>query len=125
MPRRDAPRQLERAEQEALVAWFHLQYPDHLIFAIPNGLARPGSAASSVKSGLVPGIPDLFLAVPRGTYGGMFIELKRPKGVGTTPGKPSIKQLDMLQHLNRAGYLGLLCYGWSEAANAIVDYMAN
>ena len=124
MRTRKAPRQIERAEQEALVEWFKLAHPEHILFAIPNGLVRNVSqAASSVRGGLVKGMPDLMLAVGNKTYHGLFIELKRPSYWGVTAGTLSIEQKDMIKRLNDAGYLAIACWGWIEAQKAIIDYM--
>jgi len=49
-------------------------YPEYsLVFAVPNGQFRPGQR---MEAGLKPGVPDIFWAVARGGYHGMFIELK-------------------------------------------------
>lgn len=119
MPRRK-PVQLEAAEQKALVEWFGLQYPSYLLFAIPNQLAwkSPNNC-----SGLVRGMPDLMMAVPRGTYAGLFIELKRPERFGVKAGKLSLEQHDILRHLNAAGYLALCCFGFDDAQRAIINYL--
>jgi hypothetical protein len=45
--------------------------------------------------GVVAGIPDLFLAVPRGDRSGLFIEMKAGKGVLTDSQKEAIRQLTM------------------------------
>lgn len=116
-------RVIEKTEQEALVKWFKLTYPEELIMAIPNGLARAGSASQSVKGGLLPGAPDLFIAAGRKHYYGLFIELKRPSIFGSPAGKPSTNQIDVLARLNRLGYLAVLSYGWVEAAKTIEEYL--
>lgn len=53
-----------------------------MIFCVPNGQYRKGAR---MEPGLRPGVPDLFLAVGRHGYLGMFIELK----VGNNPQSPS------------------------------------
>lgn len=116
---------IEAQEQEALVEWFKLAHPEHILFAIPNGLVRNVyQAASNVRGGLVKGMPDLMLAVPRKPYGGLFIELKRPSYWGVTAGVLSIEQKDMINRLNNAGYLAMACWGWIEAQRAIEEYLA-
>lgn len=116
---------IEAQEQEALVEWFKLAYPNDILFAIPNGLVRNGyQAASNVRGGLVPGMPDLMLAVPRKPYGGLFIELKRPSYWGVTPGILSTVQKDIIKQLNDAGYLAIACWGWIEAQKAIEEYLS-
>ena len=73
--------------QKACVTWFRLQYPDIVIFAIPNGGKRNVIEASKLKAtGVLPGVADLFvmhsnIVFYENTegyimYHGLFIELK-------------------------------------------------
>lgn len=122
---RAKPRRIEAQEQEALVEWFKLQYPDLILFAIPNGLVRnPIQGALNARQGLVKGMPDLMLAKPVAPYAGLFLELKRPSYYMVTQGKVSIEQANMVKRLNDAGYLAVICYGWCDAKKIIMDYLA-
>ncbi len=113
----------ERADQEALVEWFKMRYPELILAAIPNGLARPNSAAQGIKGGLKPGMPDLMLCHPSHGYAALFIELKRRAVFDIKQGVLSREQEDVLRYLNDHGYLAIVCYGWSEAAEAIERYL--
>ena len=125
MPARKSSRQIEKQEQDALVEWFRMAYPDCLLFAIPNQLVRgPYQGASMVRGGLVVGMPDLMLAVGNKTYHGLFVEMKRPARWDCKAGELSVAQQDILRRLNDAGYLALVCYGFDDAQRAIVDYMS-
>ena len=53
------------------------------------------------------GFPDNFIAVARGKWHGLFIELKRVK-----------KCLSV-----RSGYKALFCYGAEEAKKAVREYL--
>jgi hypothetical protein len=68
--------------QRECVKWFRYTFP-HLkknFFAIPNGGARSGNEASIMQGeGVVPGVFDSFLAVPRRGFHGLFIEFKYGK----------------------------------------------
>lgn len=122
---RAKPRRIEAQEQESLVEWFRLQYPELVLFAIPNGLIRNAiQGALNVRQGLVKGMPDLMLAKPVPPYGGLFIELKRPSYYMVSQGKVSIEQRDMINRLNQAGYLAVVCYGWVEGQKVIQDYLS-
>jgi len=96
-PKRAAVRmwRTEREFQAAVIQaaqWEALTTPQYnLLFHIPN-------ENSHKTPGVKGGVPDLFLAVPKGKYGGLFIELK------TGDGKPSQKQLDTIADLRAAGY---------------------
>jgi hypothetical protein len=110
----------ESQHQSALLKYFGYRYPDYFdyLIHIPNGGSRNKIEAYNFKKqGVRAGFPDLQLLVPRGTYHGLFIELK------TFKGKLNIKQKHYLQLLNAQGYLAQCCYGWHEAADLIDTYM--
>jgi len=59
----------------------HLHPEARLMFAIPNGGHRNKVVAAKLKAeGVKPGVPDIFLPVPRANYHGMWIEMKTEKG---------------------------------------------
>ena len=65
-PRRP-PSHNESRLQAACVRWFRYQYPNLLIFAIPNGGRRNEVEAKIMKEeGVLPGIADLELLLPDG-----------------------------------------------------------
>lgn len=123
MPRKKAA-QAERYDQINLVRWFHLQYPDELIISIPNNLVRNCvQARNATYEGLVSGIPDLMIPVGRGTYLGLWIELKRKETPTLKNGVASQRQIAIIKHLNSRGYLAKIIYGFDAAKKFIDDYM--
>lgn len=75
-------RKKESELQIACINWFRFSYPHFkmLLFAIPNGGHRNIITAMRMKrEGVVSGIPDLFLSLPRNEFHGMYIELKSGK----------------------------------------------
>ncbi len=69
--------------QIACVRWFAMQYPRYrgLLFAVPNGGSRNRIEAARMKAeGMVTGVSDLILLVPRGHFGALCIELKTETG---------------------------------------------
>jgi len=71
----------EDALQAACVEYFRYQYPHDILFSIPNGSYKsPAARMIFKKTGLLKGVPDLFLAKPIPPFGGLFIEMKQPKG---------------------------------------------
>lgn len=113
----------EHTEQVALFNWCKLMEGRHpqlaLIFAIPNGGKRHIGTARKLKAeGVKSGIPDIFLCVPnRHGKHGLFLELKDGKN------KPTKNQLHWLSALEAEGYATALCYGFSEAQIAIINYL--
>jgi hypothetical protein len=109
----------EYAEQVILVNWFRRQYPNELLFAIPNGGSRhPYEAANLKRAGVTAGIPDLMLACARNGYHGMFIEMKRVKG-----GKVSVTQIEIAIALQEKGYLTVVAEGADKAKMYVENYM--
>lgn len=114
----------EHLEQVHLLKWFRFMAPLHeidarLLYAVPNGGLRGKLTAYSIKQeGAVAGVPDLFLAVPRGGFHGMFIEMKRAIG-----GKLSDCQKDMLSLLESQGYKTCVARGRNPAIEAIKEYL--
>lgn len=75
--------------QQACVRYFRLAYPEYgyMLFAVPNGGSRNAVEARILKAeGVVAGVADLILLVPRSGYGSLCIEMK----IGKTP-KPTTK----------------------------------
>jgi hypothetical protein len=115
----------EHQEQSVVILWWDRialqRWPLTIyhLFAIPNagaGASR-GQAGKMKAEGARSGIPDLFLAVPRGEWAGMFIEMKRRDG------KPSFAQEVAMMALGKR-YKCVVCRGADEAIKAITEYLA-
>ncbi len=116
--------QREKEDQKNLITWFKLQFPKELLFAIPNQLVRSDCQAFIMaKEGLISGLPDLCLACPKKGYCGLFLELKRLATPGEPRGRLTKKQETIIEHLNSRRYLAVVCYGFEESKNAILNYM--
>lgn len=70
------------------------------------------------SEGLTAGVLDVFLAVPRGGYCGLFIENKR---VGN---KPTADQIEFGKAVDGQGYLTALCYSAHESIMAAEKYLS-
>ena len=91
---------------------------EELLFAIPNGGRRDLITAAILKAeGVRAGAPDLFLAVPRGGYAGLFIELK------TACGRVREEQKEFHARLIGAGYWATVARGWDQARQEIEGYL--
>ncbi len=112
----------EELEQRAVIEWCEWnasRFPQlRLLFHIPNGGSRSKSEGAKFKGmGVKPGVPDLFLPVPRPPYHGLFIEMKSAHGRVLEP------QKGWLIALSNAGYKAVVCYGARQAINEIENYM--
>lgn len=98
-------------------AWEHL-------FSIPNGGSRHGLEAENLKEqGQKNGVPDLFIALPRGKFHGLFIEMKRLPTEGKGKIVISESQWEWHHRLKAAGYATYFCYGYDEAMRTIKAYL--
>ena len=76
-------REEEHNIQCACVRWFAYQHPElrGLLFAVPNGGARSKATAGMLKAeGVVAGVADLILLVPKQWAFALCIEMKTAKG---------------------------------------------
>ena len=106
----------------ALMQWVDIQrgaYPElNLLFHIPNGGKRGIREAARFKAmGVKSGVPDYFLPVARNRIHGMFIEMKSAKG------KLSENQQHWRVALTDQNYRFVVCYSWTEASEALLNYL--
>ena len=116
-------RQYEAQEQRALFDWAAYaqnRWPElGLLYHIPNGGSRDPREAHNLRmQGVKPGVPDICLPVPRNGYAALYIEMKRKSG-----GVLSDNQRVWLKALNRAGNRAVVCYGFDEARETILEYL--
>ena len=116
----------EHQEQVALVTWFRLQYKQYKyhLFSIPNGAHLAGDARlraikmNAMKAeGLLPGVSDLMLMIPKNGWHGLWLEMKA-KG-----GKLSEAQKEFMGAATLMGYQAVVCYGFENAKEAITNYL--
>jgi hypothetical protein len=115
-------RATEHQEQKALIQRVRLhedRYPElKMLFAIPNGGLRRQATAGKLKAeGVKPGVPDLFLAVPKGGAHGLFIELKAVGGTLTE------RQASVMRALTVQGYEAVCCVGHEQAWDQLMKYL--
>ena len=102
----------EHQEQKVLVSWFRIQYPNYLIFSVPNGGTRNKIEAKKLKDeGALAGIPDIVICTPGKT---IFVEMKKRKG-----GTVSKAQKEIHSLLEDMGYDVIIGYGFSDAMEKI------
>ena len=114
----------ESKSQQALMQWWHIAHRslginhEELLMAFPlQGARSPQNGARMKAEGMRKGTPDLFLAVPRGHHGGLWIELK------TADGRVTAEQHATLCRLIGAGYSAVIARGWDQARQEIEAYL--
>lgn len=108
----------EDQEQAKLCTW--MTKKGIWFFAVPNGGSRVLAEAVKLKRcGVKPGVPDLVVPIPSGSYHGLFLELKRVKG-----SKVSDAQILWLDFLRRKGYYADIAYGADEGIDIVTKYLA-
>lgn len=108
--------------QAACVAWFRLQYPEyyHNFYSVPNGAHTSKSQAIFLKQeGMVAGVADLILDVPRRGYHGLRIEMKtHSKG-----SKQRDTQVAFQKAMEKQGYAYVICRSLEEFMGVIKSYL--
>ena len=112
----------EAQEQQKVFDWARIsegRFPElKFMFHIPNGGSRNKAEAANLRrQGVKPGVPDIFLPAPRGSYHGLWIEMKVGKN------KPTAYQNTYIDYLNGSGYRAVVCYGADEAIIVITEYL--
>lgn len=100
--------------------WFRYKYPNRKLslFSVPNGGFRNVREAAIMKSeGVVAGVSDLFLAIPRHGFHGLFIEMKTMKG------KQSDNQKEFALAVGAEGYKYVICRSLDEFIEVVTNYI--
>jgi hypothetical protein len=108
----------EANQQEIVIKYLRLAYPDALYCASAGGMRTSYLQAIKMKrTGYVKGFPDLFIYEPRGEFHGLAIEMKKEKGGTTSP-----EQKRWQDDLRNRGYCSYICKGNEEAIKVIDEY---
>lgn len=121
MTTRRRPRHRESDLQIACVLWFRVKYPklDKLLFAVPNGGQRSAATARILKAeGVVAGVADLILLVPRGGFASLCIEMK-----AGTAGRQSQSQRAWQEAAEGAGNRYVIVRSLEEFEAAVTEYL--
>lgn len=112
----------EDTEQINVISWCSWNRREHpeleLLHHCPNGGSRNKAEAVKLKQmGVLAGVPDLHLPVPKGAYTGLYIEMKYDKG------KIEKSQRDFLNLAAGYGNYCVVCYGAEAAIEIIREYV--
>lgn len=113
-------RKQESELQINCVNWFRLSFPQYrwLLFAIPNGGKRNVITATRMKrEGVLSGVTDLFLSIPRNEFHGMYIELK------TGNNKLTTNQETFISEVQKHGYKCEVIYSLDQFIREITYYI--
>lgn len=109
--------------QQSCIKWFQLQHralwEDGVLFHIANEGIRLGGQGRRIKrEGIVRGVADLCLAMPRHGYGALYIEMKRPDRY------QSPEQRTWQKNIERHGNKYVVCKSLDEFIKIINRYLA-
>ena len=97
----------ESLEQITFINWFRANYPNEVIYAIPNGGLRNKTTAQKLKAeGVLAGVCDLHIPSRL-----LYIEMKRTKGGVLAP-----EQRNFISYINNeTPQTAIVCNGWEDA----------
>jgi len=109
--------------QQSCLTWFKQQYPKiwsaGVLFHIANEGIRLGGVGSRMKrEGIVRGVADLCLAIPRHGYGALYIEMKRP-GTYQSP-----EQKEWQKGIEYYGNKYVICRSLDEFMTTVKRYLS-
>lgn len=124
---------VESYTQQACVTWFNAAYPSlsGMLFAVPNDGKRAmktirtstgykticvGGSRKKAE-GLVTGVSDLILLVPRGGFGSLCIEVKTAKG------RQSPEQKEWQRKAEMAGNKYIICRDVENFSEEVKKYL--
>ena len=103
-------------EQRILVEW--MNFKKILFYHIPNGGYRNAREARNLKlNGVKPGVPDICIPVPKKSFHGLYIELKRVDNFKISP-----SQEFWMKELSKNGYDVVIANGSRNAIKHIENY---
>lgn len=109
---------IEDRIQRQCVEWFRGKFPKEKIFAIPNGGKRSKIEAAIMKgSGVLSGVSDLFIPIPKSYHHGFFIEMKKPDG------KPTPNQKEFLEYADSKNYRTSVIDSFDKFVEEVTEYM--
>lgn len=107
--------------QQGCIFWFRSQYPKlrKLLFAVPNGGKRWKTESKILLAeGVVPGVSDLILLVPRKEHGALCIEMKYGKN------DLSNHQQDFKRDAEKYGNKYIVCRTVDEFIREVTFYLS-
>lgn len=113
----------EAQEQMAVIDWWRFAckkygVPEVALLHIANeGSGSVVRGRMQKRQGVRAGVADLFLSVPRGSFSGLWIEMKKQGG------RVRPEQREFLSQMQQLGYDCAVCHGADAAREKIHAYM--
>lgn len=79
--------------------------------------AHPARGLLLKRMGVLSGVSDIFIAIPKREHHGLFIEIKAGNN------KATLHQQAFLEKMNANGYLAVCCLGYEAAKAVILTYL--
>lgn len=112
------PRHIESKIQRACVGWFRMQFPQYIIFAVPNGGSRNAIEAANLKrEGALAGVADLIILADNGRT--LFVEMK------TASGRQSTYQKQFEKDVTRLGFTYKVVRSFAEFESVVNKWIFN
>ena len=116
---------------KVIARYLSIKYPKLIFrFDFAAGMyLSPYMATKHRSQNPIKGYPDLFIALPRGNFAGLFIEIKTEKANpfkkdGTLKANEHTeRQAEILKALNEVGYAALFSTGVDETIKVIESYI--
>ena len=108
---------MESFYQKVVVNWIKNNHPDILFTCAPAVAKSARQGHENRLMGYCKGWPDLFFAIPKKGWYGLFIELKTEKG------KVQPEQEAIIERLNNLGYKAMICRSPEVAIMEIKNYL--
>jgi hypothetical protein len=112
--------------QSDFVVWLWNSFPKirRCWYHIPNGGLRSAKEAVKLRAmGVVPGIPDIHIAIPGNGYNSLYIEFKEPDANNNTDHYRN--QLKVHECLKAVGNNVVICISEEEAKTALYNHLKN
>lgn len=106
----------EKHIQIQFVDWFKANYPQEIIYSNANEATY--NRADLRRMGVLPGVPDITIAIPSGRFHGLYIEFKRPGK------KASKNQIEVMEKLERKGYKCHVCHSFDCVVISLKAYLS-
>ena len=110
----------EDIAQINLINWFKYNFPQYkedIAHVANQRTCSPMEGRLLKKLGVQKGFSDIFIAIPKNGYHGLFLELKVGKN------KPTKEQQEFLDRKIELGYAAVCVWGWEAARDFIVEYL--